>query len=150
MRDDAGKPLLLVGDFFPGAEGPTILLILMSRAAGAWFQEALREMANGVSLRVLTADPRVFVAHVDCLEMINRSTGPRVALKRRDADDQVSFVWSATKEGWLYLADLTYPLCAGGNGHHYLTDDKEDDAVIELSFGEYDAQIIDGLLNAGQ
>ncbi len=74
--------------------------------------------------------------------MTTRSAEPRVALKRRDSGSAKSFIWSATGDGWLYLADLTQPLCTDGVGHHYLTDDKNDDALIELSFGEHDSQKI--------
>ncbi len=133
---------LIVGDFYSGADGPTIILILTSRGAGTWFQEALRELANGGVARALTSDPRVFVAHIDDIEMTTRSAGPRVSLKRLDGERGKSFVWSATREGWLYLADLTEPLCAGGVGHHYLTDDVDDDGLIELSSGEHDPQKI--------
>ncbi len=73
--------------------------------------------------------------------MTTRSAEPRVALKHRNGSAK-SFIWSATRDGWLYLADLTQPLCTDGTGHHYLTDDKGDDALIELSFGEHDPQKI--------
>jgi hypothetical protein len=109
----------------------------MSRAAGAWFQEILRELGDGGPPKMLTSDPKVHIAHLDDIEMTSRSSGPQVTLKQRDSDSE-SFVWSATREGGLYLADLTQPLCTEGGGHHYLTDDKEDDALIELSFGEQD------------
>jgi hypothetical protein len=66
-------------------------------------------------------------------------------LKRQD--DEVAFVWSATRAGWLHLADLTQSLCAGGVGHHYLTDDRGDDALVELSFGEHDPQTVASLRN---
>ncbi len=70
------------------------------------------------------------------------SAEPRVALKHRNSGSGKSFIWSATRDGWLYLADLTQPLCTDGVGHHYLTDDEDDDALIELSFGEHDPQKI--------
>jgi hypothetical protein len=138
---------LIVGDFYAGAYGPTIILILSSLGAGAWLQETLRELAKGGPARMLTSEPRVFVAHIDDIEMTTRATGPCVSLKRRDGESDKSFVWSATREGWLYLADLTEPLCAGGVGHHYLTDDKDDDGLIELSSGEHDPQKIAKLTN---
>lgn len=70
--------------------------------------------------------------------MVLRPDGPRVALRHRDDGAAKSFVWSATAEGWLYLADLIQSLCDGGIGHHYLTEDKDDVALIELSYGEQD------------
>lgn len=137
---------LIVGDFYDGAYGPTIILILMSRAAGAWFQQILHSLGVGGPSKILTSDPNVYVAHLDDLEMTSRSSGPQITLKRRNNDDKASFVWSATREGWLHLAALTEPLCTEGTGHHYLTDEKDDDALIELSFGEHDAQKIARLI----
>lgn len=137
----------MVGEFYSGVYGPTIILILTSRAAGAWFQETLRALAGGGPARMLTSDSRVFVAHLDAIEMTTRSVGPPVSVKRGNGAASESFVWSATTEGWLYLADLTEPLCTGGAGHHYLTDDEDDDALIELSFGEHDPQKIATLTN---
>jgi hypothetical protein len=130
---------LIVGDFYAGAYGPTIMLVLMSPAAVGWFQEILRELGSGGPPKTLTCDSRVDVAHLDEIEMTTRSSGPQVALKRR-GDSEVAFLWSATREGWLHLAALIQSFRAGEKGHHYLTDDKLDDALIELSFGEHDAQ----------
>jgi hypothetical protein len=59
-------------------------------------------------------------------------------LRRDDATVGKSFVWSATVEGWLYLAELIQPLADGVAGHQYLTEDDDDVAVVELSSGERD------------
>lgn len=135
-RHSQDEAPLVIGDFYEGVYGPTIILILMSRAAGAWFQAILRELASGGPPKRLTSDPNVHVAHLGEIEMTTRTSDPQVAVKRRDADGKASFVWSATRQGWQYLADLTQPLCTSGAGHHYLTDDNDDDCLIELSFGE--------------
>ncbi len=142
MAAESEGASLIMGDFYSGAYGPTIILILVSRAAGTWFQEILRTLASGGPARILTSDPRVCTAHVDEIEMTTRSAEPRVALKHSDSGSAKSFIWSATRDGWLYLADLTQPLCTDGVGHHYLTDDEDDDALIELSFGEHAPQKI--------
>jgi hypothetical protein len=70
--------------------------------------------------------------------MVCRLDGPRVTLRHSDGTDATTFVWSATADGWLYLADLIHPLVDGRMGHQYLTDDKDDVALIELSSGEQD------------
>lgn len=58
-------------------------------------------------------------------------------------------MWSATTEGWLYLGDLIQSFCDGGVGHHYLTEDEDDVALIELSYGEQDVlRIAKPLLDA--
>ena len=69
--------------------------------------------------------------------MVCRPNGPRVMLRYRDDADEKAFVWSATPDGWLYLTELITGLCwRGGVGHHYLAEDKDDVALIELSVGE--------------
>jgi hypothetical protein len=81
--------------------------------------------------------------------MLRRSEGPRVSLKQRGGTPDISFVWSATSEGWRYLADLVASLREGSGGHHYLTEDGADDATIEFSFGERnmrDAARVRGIL----
>jgi hypothetical protein len=74
----------------------------------------------------------------EAIEMVCRQDGPRVTLRYSDGPTERVFVWSATADGWLYLADLIKPLADGGAGHQYLTDDKDDVALIELSCGEQD------------
>jgi hypothetical protein len=132
------KSPLLVGDFYAGAYGPTIILIIASPAACTWLQCVFRELGHGGSTRTLTAEPEVRIENLRAIEMVHRPDGPRVALRHRDNSGAKSFVWSATAEGWLYLADLIQSLCDGGVGHHYLTEDKDDVAIIELSSGEQD------------
>ncbi len=127
---------MLVGDFYDGAYGPTIILIASSPAACVWLQDVFRELARGGLSRTLTAEPGVRFTNVEVIEMVCRPDGPRVTLGR--GTDERAFVWSATADGWLYLADLVQPLVDGGAGHQYLTDDKDDVALIELSSGEQD------------
>jgi hypothetical protein len=134
---DGEKLPLLKGDYYSGACGPTIILIMSSPAAGVWLQQVFRELACREPARTLTAEPEVRIANLKDIEMIRRPDGPRVALRYRDGEAD-SLVWSATEEGWLYLADLIQSLCDGGIGHHYLTEDKDDVALIELSSGEED------------
>jgi|ERR1035438_5418751 hypothetical protein len=88
--------------------------------------------------RVLTAEPEVRITNVQVMEMVCRSDGSRVTLRHRDDETDGSFVWSATTEGWLYLADPIQSLCDCGVGHHYLTEAKGDVVLIELSSGEHD------------
>ena len=135
-----GVPLL-TGEFYAGGYGPTILLIMRSPVAGVWLQRVFRELARGGATHTLTDDPEVRIANLQALEMVRRLDGPRIALGYRDGGGDRSFRWSATGEGWLYLADLIQSLCDGGTGHQYLTEDKDDVALIELSSGEPDIRI---------
>jgi hypothetical protein len=130
------EPLLFVGDFYDGAYGPTIILIASSSAACAWLRDVFRELARGGRNRTLTAEPEVRFTNVEAIEMVCRPDGPRVTLRHSDDTAERAFVWSATANGWLYLADLIQPLADGGAGHQYLTEDKDDVSLIELSSGE--------------
>jgi hypothetical protein len=129
---------LLTGDLYDGAYGQTIILIADSSAACVWLQAVFRELAHGGSSRTLTAESEVQITNVEAIELVTRPDGPRVTFRQSDAATEGSFVWSATPEGWLYLADLIQPLVDGGIGHQYLTEDKNDVALIELSSGEQD------------
>jgi hypothetical protein len=131
------EPPLIVGDFYAGAYGPTIILIARTVEACCWLQGVFRELAAGGSTRDLTAESEVRMASPQALQMVRLKDGPRVTLKRPDGDAG-GFVWAATADGWRHLADLVQPLCGGGAGHQYLTEDVDDAALIELSFEEPD------------
>jgi hypothetical protein len=129
--------LHLIGDFYRGTYGPTIILIALSASGCRWLQEVFRDLARGMAdQRILTAETGVRISNVGAIEMAVRPDGPRILLRHQDGGGSGSFLWSATPDGWLYLADLIAPLCDGGAGHHYLTEDKDDVAQIELSVGE--------------
>jgi hypothetical protein len=132
----AAESALITGDFYQGSYGPTIILIASSSEACAWLQGVFRELASGGPRRTLTAAPEVRFTNVESIEMVCRPDGPRATLRHRDDGTERAFVWSATPDGWLYLAELIQPLCSGGVGHHYLAEEKDDVALIELSVGE--------------
>jgi hypothetical protein len=132
---DPASPLIL-GDLYDGADGPTIILVMLTVAAGDWLQDTFRNLARHKEPLTLTASPQVRVINVASMQMVCPDDGPRIALRSGDAAGDGSFVWSATAEGWLYLVDLIQPLCDGRAGHQYLTERKDDAALIELSSGE--------------
>jgi len=140
MSDQSVQPSepLIVGDYYASASGPAIILILRSTAGCVWLQQVFRDLADGSSPRVFTGEPQVRIANVDVIEMVCRSDGPMVTLRHPDNGAEKSFAWSATADGWRYQADLIQPFCDGGSGHQYLNDERDDVAVIEVSFGERD------------
>lgn len=136
LRDESP---LFVGDYYDGAYGPTIILIASSPNACVWLQDVFRELAHGGANRMLTTEPKMRFTNLTALKLVNRTNGLRVMLRRDDdTTSGKSFVWSATVEGWLYLAELIQPLADGVAGHQYLTEDEDDVAVVELSSGERD------------
>jgi hypothetical protein len=112
------------------------MLVMVTLAAGDWLQDTFRTLARLKEPCTLTASPYVRVINIAVIEMICLADGPRIAVRKHDTGADDSFLWSATEEGWLYLADLVQPLCDGVAGHQYLTERKDDAAVIELSSGE--------------
>jgi hypothetical protein len=127
----------MIGDFYTGAYGPTIVLAMTSLVACDWLMQLFRELAEHGGPRNLTDGPEVRVGNVNAISMVRRSTGPLVAL-RRQGDDIHSFVWSATEDGWLHSRDLVQALREAGSGHQYMNDNKDDVALVELSLGEPD------------
>lgn len=136
MNPGSQSPLM-TGDYYAGAYGPTIVLILHSTTACSWLQSVFRDLADCDGSHILTIDPKARIHNIDAIEMTCRSDGPKVAIRNPD-DNEKQFAWSATPQGWLYQADLIQPFCDGGSGHQYLTDDEDDVALIEVSFGEQD------------
>ena len=92
---------LIIGELYDGADGPTIMLVMVTLAAGVWLQEVFRDLARLKNPRTLTRSPEVRVVNVAAIEMVCVADGPRIALRSRDIGGDHSFVWSATVEGWL-------------------------------------------------
>lgn len=128
----------ILGELYDAAEGPTIMLVMLTLPGGLWLQDAFRSLARLKQPRTLTPSPEVRVLNVASIEMACVADGPRIALRSRDTGGDHAFVWSATVEGWLYLADLVQPLSDGVPGHQYLTEHPDDAGLIELSSGEPD------------
>ena len=114
------------------------MLVMVTLAAGVWLQEAFRSLARLKEPRTPTPSPEVRVLDVASIEMVCVADGPRIALRSGDTAGDPSFVWSATVEGWLYLADLVQPLSDGVPGHQYVIEHPDDAALIELLSGEPD------------
>jgi hypothetical protein len=131
--------VLIRGDYYDSAYGPTILLVMMSSAACKWLQRLFRDLAELGVPRIFTAEPEIHLENIGEIKMVRRSSGPLVSIRRepgRSNDSEQSFEWSATDDGWLHLRDLVQALCEHGAGHQYLTDHEDDAALVELSLGE--------------
>jgi hypothetical protein len=48
---------------------------------------------------------------------------------------------AASSDGWTTCAALMEPFMDGSAGHHYLTTEGIDDALLELSFGEPNVRV---------
>ena len=126
---------LLEGDFYEGAYGPSILLVLTSREAVAWLRSIFNDLARasiGAVLR-LDSQPSVEIgAELTALELCRvEHTPDRHLVQASDG----SFTWSCTADEWQTASLMLEPLLEQ-SGHQYLTSETDDDAIIEVSYGE--------------
>jgi hypothetical protein len=126
---------LLEGDFYEGAFGPSILLVLTSRESVTWLREVFGDLAVAPTERLfsLVSQPEVQIgAAVGDILLRRVSIPPEKHLAREDYD---RFVWSCTSDEWETMSLLLEPFLERP-GHQYLTNEGADDALIEVSFGE--------------
>lgn len=137
---DHQDKLLVTGDYYIGALGPTIILLLASPTAASWLEDEFKHVARSSRPRNLTDDPRIELSGVTGLTLGLRHSGPDIELRQVGGDDSPSFLWTGTEDGWRRLAGLMEPLASGETGHQYLTRERVDDALIEASLGEWHAR----------
>jgi hypothetical protein len=135
MNDNPYQTPLLEGDFYEGAYGPSILLVLTSREAVSWLRaifDALASANIGAALR-LDNQPGVHIgAALTALRLhVVRRTPDRHLIQLPDG----SFDWSCTADEWQTASLMLEPLLEHV-GHQYLTSEGDDDALIEVSYGE--------------
>jgi len=131
----SGLQPLLEGDFYEGAYGPSILLVLTSREAVAWLRSIFDDLARasiGAVFR-LDSQPRVAIgAALTALELRRvEDTPTRHLVQAPDG----TFTWSCTADEWQTASLMLEPLLKQ-SGHQYLTSETDDDATIEVSYGE--------------
>ena len=118
--------------FYPGAYGPSILVDLQDLDAVRQIAEIFERVAAGAVVR-LEDEPRMRLSNMTTLEMTLSTTDAHKTLWRTRNG---GFVWSCTTGQWRDHIDLLDPFLRGLRGHQYLTDESNDDALIEISFGE--------------
>jgi hypothetical protein len=136
--EQAAQETLLIGDFYDGAYGPTIILILEPERGALWFHGLLmrlaRDEASGLDL---VAVPETEIDGIDSFNLGLVAEQPDVALRRVDVDaTQVDFDWTQSTSGWAYAAELVESFVKGGSGHHYLSLENHDAALVEVSYRE--------------
>jgi hypothetical protein len=134
VTDDPTTPLL-IGDFYQGFDGPTILLVLPSREGVDWLRAVFDNLSHArpaVAIR-LDAERRVSLNPSIprlTLQVVERQVRPALS---RDSAGNVT--WSRTATEWSDASLLMEPLQRQA-GHQYLTSADSDDALVEISFGE--------------
>ena len=136
MRETSRQPPLLEGDFYEGAYGPSILLVLTSREAVQWLRTIFDDLARASVGAVTRLDSQPGVelgAALTALELRRvEHTPDRHLVQARDG----SFTWSCTADEWRTASLMLEPLL-DRPGHQYLTSETHDDAIVEVSYGEH-------------
>jgi hypothetical protein len=130
---------LLLGDFYPGAYGPTILLEAGGLLGVDWFLRLLVRFSRDEEAKAdLAAMPELRIDGVDSLKMETIAIQPDIPLIRTDGTgyDDAAFLWRQDTLRWAYTSMLIEPLLQGRPGHQYLTIEGRDAALIEFSHGE--------------
>ena len=157
--------LLIAGDFYEGSDGPTIILKLLSPAAVEWLHGVMTKLANDPEFAIdLAAQSEAHILGIRSWNLYRSSgssddagvnlIGARfwklfrgsnwpIALRGpssvvADAD----FEWEMDEDGWITAAALLEPFLDGKPGHQYLTSAGHDAALVEVSFGEPNIEIV--------
>jgi hypothetical protein len=83
----------------------------------------------------LVSQPGVRLGGVGSLELVRLPDDRRGRLAR--GGHSADFVWSGNDGEWLTRAELLDQFVCGQKGHQYLSSFHRDDAIIEISFGEF-------------
>lgn len=126
------KPLL-VGELGEGSLGPTLLLKTVTPRGARWLRGIFQTMRQASQPLLLTSRPEVGIPNV-AIELI--CTGNKRPERNLIADGNNRFRWACTADQWNDLALLMTPLVEGAVGHQYLTSERWDDLLIEVSHGE--------------
>ncbi len=140
MKPDSTEApsVVVVGDYYLGAFGPTILLTLREPDGPRWLHDLFVHLAANGRAIDLASEPMVRLENIGELQLrLDPRLGPYLALNRLSKKEQPArFAWIASSSGWMLQAGLLEPFIAGRSGHQYLTREGADDALIEVSFGE--------------
>jgi hypothetical protein len=136
--DKPTQDLLLIGDFYDGAYGPTILLALEPERGARWFHRLLTRLARSEGSGLdLVAAPETEIDGIDSFKLGLVAEQPDVALQRVDIKPtQIDFDWNQSASGWTWAAELVASFVKGGAGHHYLSLEDHDAALVEVSYRE--------------
>ena len=126
---------IIVWDFYDGAYGPSILAVLPDLAAVARLQDIFVHVASSGIATDLAQETGMQVRNMDSLELVRTDPqhGERRTLSRID---NARFRWSCSAHQWHRHAALLDGFVKGHRGHHYLTEEGLDEALIEISYGE--------------
>ena len=126
---------LVDGDYYNSAYGPSILLTLRSAEATRWLRATFDNLASGAIGDAFRLDAQPVVTMREPIAELALLLVGQVPAKHLVKTREGVFAWSCTADEWSRLSLLIEPL-EHQSGHQYLTSEMDDDALIEVSFGE--------------
>jgi hypothetical protein len=126
---------VIEGDFYDGAFGPSILLVLTSQESIGWLRAVFEDLAAAPIGTVvsLVEQPRVRIGAALTELLLSRAA--RQPNKHLVREAYGRFVWTCTSDEWETMSLMLEPFLEQP-GHQYLTVENADDALIEVSYGE--------------
>jgi hypothetical protein len=127
----------IIVDYYQEAYGPTILIDTMSRDELLVVRTVFLNLAQGtIDIVNLTNLPGVTSMGLDAflLRRVNSGDQGDKCLERKKGNrKRIEFLWSLPSVEWFARVNLTDGF-TDEPGHHYLTDESIDDALVLLQF----------------
>jgi len=136
--DTAQKMMI---DFYTGASGPTLLLVVHSASSLKQLRDlfvSVSTQAEGYAEELFKNDwvePSASVRSLVLRRLTNRKAEPSKTFRLLTQEKGAVFEWSRHAEGWLECADKLDALRLPG--HQYLTIGGFNDALVEVSYLEH-------------
>jgi len=136
--NDTKTPAILV-DFYHGAYGPTIRIVLTTRQQLQVFLDTLRTLASSEGVIIaLEQLPNFVLSGIRSFVFQTVPSTPELPKHLTVLGGQnPSVIWKQTHTDWKRAADLIEVFTTSDeSGHHYLTDEGIDDALVEVAYKE--------------
>jgi hypothetical protein len=126
----------IVIDYYQSAYGPTILIDTVSRQELETIREVFVDLAQGnIDLVNLVNISGVIAMTLDALILRRLNSGKQgdkcLELNKNNKSRTIEFLWSLPSVEWWARVNLTDGF-SDAPGHHYLTDEDIDDAIVLL------------------
>ena len=137
MNEIRDTPILV--DFYVGAYGPTIRIVLDTPEQLQTFVKMLRSLdsTEGVVIALEELPTFVLLGMKSFILRTVSSTSELAKLLTVLNSENSSVMWRQTSGGWKRAADrIEVFLNSAEPGHHYLTEEGVDDALVEVAYRE--------------
>jgi hypothetical protein len=139
------NPAILV-DLYPGAYGPTIRIDLNTPQQLQAFLDNLRSLASNEGRIALEQLPNFALSGMGSFVFQTVSSTPQRRHLTVSGGQNPAVIWKQTSRDWELAADLIEVFTTSNAlGHHYLTDEGIDDALVEVAYKETDGLLTEDL-----